>query len=126
MSTQEQQPKMWLYWIIGGLGMLLIVNLSRGAWDLYRVRDRIQQADEEVQKLAAEKQRLETEVQYQFSEDYAEQTIRDKLNMAKPGEVVVILPALTPIATPSGWGVAVTPTDEPPIWKKWWKIILGK
>lgn len=112
------------------LGMLLIVNLSRGIWSLLKARDRIREAEERLAQLVAQKKELEKQVQYQLSEGYAEKEIRDKLSMAKPGEVVVILPQIKDNVGSSSSGSEFSgqrtvdsekqaTNDFEPNWKKW-------
>jgi len=46
--------------------------------------------------------------------EFVEKQAREKLNMAKEGEVVVILPPITPIVSPTP-----TPPDTRANWEKW-------
>lgn len=60
---------------------------------------------------------LKTEILKSQDPFKIEKTIRDKLNLQKPGEMVFILPAPTP--TP----VVVTPTPAP-TWLQWWNVFF--
>jgi cell division protein FtsB len=126
MSTQTGGRKKVGLWILIGLGILLMINLSRGILGLLKAKERIRQAEVRVEKLTAQKQALEEQVKYQLSEGYAEEEIRDKLGMAKPGEVVVILPEITPQVI-SHRLQEVTPEDETlgnqPNWQRWLEVL---
>lgn len=107
--------------------VLLMVNLARGAWGLWQARDRVIKAQEKVEKLRQEKDQLAEDLKYQLSDEYAEREIRDKLNLAKPEETVVILPAITPLATPSSaLTVPIMETGYQPMWRRWVRVILNK
>ena len=126
MSTPETSRKKWISWLMVGLGVILSVNLSRGGWGLFKAQDRIKEAEEKVAQLEMEKRELEVQVKYQLSEGYAEKEIRDKLSMAKPGEVVVILPEQNqPQATSDTLQAVQANTEMPdtqPNWRKWLKV----
>ncbi len=66
---------------------------------------------------AAKKQNIALKTQLLLESDpkEIEKTIRDKLNLTKPGEAVIIIPQPSP--TP----VVVTPTPAPN-WQQWWEV----
>jgi cell division protein FtsB len=74
------------------LSILLIINLSRDIYRLYRVKERIEQTGEKLEKVEQENRQLKDKKEHYRSEDFIEKEIRDKLQMAKPGEKIVILP----------------------------------
>lgn len=61
---------------------------------------------------------LKTEILKSQDPFKLEKTIRDKLNLQRPGEMVFVLPQPTP--TP----VVVTPTPVP-TWRQWWNLFFG-
>lgn len=127
MSTEDKQPVKWSYWLVVAVSILLMVNLSRGVWGLWQARERVIKAQQKVDNLRAEKEKLEEDLKYQLSDEYAEREIRDKLNLAKPGETVLIIPPVTPIATPST--ILTQPKNDfidQPIWRRWVRVILNK
>lgn len=125
MSTQREPQKRWVFWLIMVVGGMLIFNLSRGAIGLWKAQDRLKEAEKQLQKLTNDKTALEEQLKYQLSDDYAEKEIRQKLGMAKPGEMVVILPEISPIpTTPLRQGFAgQASNDNLPDWKKWLKVL---
>ena len=62
---------------------------------------------------------LRRELAQAESDKYIEKQARDKLNMAKEGELIILLPsqALTPSITP-------TQTDSASNWYKWMRLFL--
>ena len=81
---------------------------DRGLLQVRRQRAQLRAAQEEVAKLDAENRRLETEVAALKSDPAAlEKTAREKLGLAKPGEVVVVLP--------EGWEKRVRPESPTPV-----------
>ena len=62
---------------------------------------------------------LKRELAQAESDKYIEKQARDKLNMAKEGELIILLPsqALTPSITP-------TPVDNSANWQKWVGLFL--
>ena len=70
----------------------LIINLSKDIWRLIQAGKRIDQAKQKLSQLQQENQQLREKYQYQQKDSFVEAEIRDKLQMAKPGETVIILP----------------------------------
>ena len=74
------------------LGVYLIVVLSRDLFQLLGKKERVVKTEEEIKELKAQKEVLERKLEYAESEEFVEKEAREKLNMAKEGEVVVVLP----------------------------------
>lgn len=70
----------------------LIVSLTRSIWQLYKAGDQVFEA--EKVKIAEEERnkQLKQELEASKSADFVERQARDKLNMSRPGEVVLIIP----------------------------------
>ena len=71
---------------------MLIINLSRDIWRLYQVGGRVEQTEEKLVEAEEENKQLKEKKEHYSSEDFLEKEIRDKLQLAKPGETIVILP----------------------------------
>jgi cell division protein FtsB len=68
--------------------------------------------EEEIKKLEGERSNLLKTLEYLKSDFYKEKEAREKLEMQKPGEkVIIILPE-----------EEKEKTEEPPIYKKWWHL----
>ncbi len=70
--------------ILFGLGRQIISALDAGK--------RLDLAIDEVSKLQQKNQELKQKLTQAKSQDTLEQTLRDKLNMAKPNETIVVIP----------------------------------
>ena len=97
------------------IGILLSVNLARSVYDISRRESVLSQAKEELSQAHEENNRLIDELEYVQSPAYIEKQARDKLNMARSGETVVIIPDITP------------PSDENndvkvPVWRQWAEV----
>lgn len=99
-------------------GLIFIVNLSKDVFHLWRAGDRLEQNQQKLDNLANENLKLKKEVEFLKSDFFVEQQVRDKLNMAKPGEAVVILPKMFG----NEENELVQNDEEPksdPVWRQW-------
>ena len=103
---------------------LLATSLIRNVINTIKVRRRINGEAQEIKDLEKEMQELEMKVQKAESEEHLEVQLRDKLGLAKEGEIVLILPddeTLKKIAP-------VVEIEEEdilePVWKRWLKLFL--
>lgn len=79
--------------IIAGLILFLVVfvSLTRQIVTVWQASYRLDQATEEVANLQKQNQQLKDKLKQVTSIGFIEQQARDKLNMARPGETVVII-----------------------------------
>ncbi len=82
----------WVQILIILVGIGLIVSLSRDILRLLRSADELKLAAQKVEELQKESESLAQKKGYYQSESFIEEEARNKLNMAKVGETVVILP----------------------------------
>lgn len=103
------------------LSLILIFNLSRQIYRLSTSDDRINQAEEKLNKLKLENWKLLEEKNRRQTNEYLESQIRDKLLMSKQGETVVVIPkeSLPKIATETG---EATVQASLPVWKLWLEV----
>ena len=102
-------------------GLILIFNLVREIMRFSKSGERLKQAQEQVEQLKVKNWQLKQEKQYRESDDFAEKEIRDKLMMAKEGELVVVLPQeiIQKIASSSA---SEEGKVELPAWRQWWSL----
>lgn len=100
------------------VGLFLIVNLSRSIWQLYKAGDQIKEAEDNATQMQAENNELKKKFSTVQSPAYLEKIAREKLGLAKEGEMVVILPPVEPEATKSGNQTNLQN------WQKWWKLFF--
>lgn len=89
------------------------------AIDLYRAysllearRSDMLKAQNQVETLEEEKENLTRKFAGIQTSEYIEKQLREKLNMGKPGEVVVLVPTIVIPISP-------TPTPQLATWQKW-------
>ncbi len=88
--------------------------MTRSVVHLARQRNRLQEAQSTVAILEEEKERLQAEKEYYQSEEFVEKEARDRLNMSRPGEAVVVMPPSEERIVYAGQ----LETEEP-IWRQW-------
>ncbi len=108
--------------VIIGVSAILVVNLSRSIWDLWRRRDILGERQSVLKRLEAENKRLKDELAYSESPFFVEQEARNRLGLGREGEAVVLLPKsqITNLNDQTN--------DEKeemlPNWKKWWRLFF--
>ncbi len=105
--------KQSIFWVSLVVGLVLIVNLSRSIYDVIRRGAVLEETDQKLAEAKSENKRLKEEYKEATSSFFIEQQARDKLNMARGDETVVIVPTVPP--------PTVTPTPEPlkQNWELW-------
>ncbi len=103
------------------MGIFLIVKLSMGVFELLAAKERVGEAEREVEILKEEQAEIAENLEYYRSDLFVEREIRDKLGLSKPGEVVVLVPDDLPVLSSGEEG-----TDEENLanWEKWLKLFL--
>lgn len=103
------------------IGISLIVNLTRDILRLLKTGGRIEQAENRLEETKGENKQLSEKKQYYASEEFIEETARDKLNMARSGETIVVLPPnLAEVVGRKEKGAQ----PELPNWQKWWDLFF--
>ena len=107
------------------LGVLIVASsLVKNIFKAINIRNRIRKEEEKVEVLQKEKEELERKVAESESNAFIEKQLRDKLGLAKEGEMVLILPEdeiLKKIAPIVEEEEDILPD---PTWKKWMKLFL--
>ena len=105
------------------LGIVLIAilwSLSRSLFDLSKLDDRLVNAQREIAILMQENNRLQVEADKVEDGMVQEGNIRDKLGLAKEGEVVVIIPGLEDqIPTEPVYTQESDFRPTYPVWRQW-------
>lgn len=114
-------PKRIISFIILIVGIGLIINFSRDILRLLKTGDRVQQTQLRVEELEKENLELRGLKEYYQSEEFIEEQARNKLNLVREGETIVILPPN--VEELIGWKEEEKP-QEVPNWKKWWRLFF--
>ncbi len=102
----------------------LLLSLFGNILSIRRAQNKITDAKERVQELQKEHEDLEKQLSLVESEEYVESQLRDKLGMAKEGEIILVLPSddvlrkLVPIEKEE------PPQLPDPNWKKWMDLFM--
>lgn len=99
--------------------MLLLVSLVRNILRINRVNQSIKEEEEKVEKIRQENEELEAKLQILRSDEYKEKQLRDKLGLAKEGELIVVLPDDDVLRNLAPKHVEEEESLPDPNWKKW-------
>lgn len=110
------------------IGVYLVITLSRSIYDLTLKGKDLDVAQKRVENELAQNNELNQKLLDVKKPQFIEQQARDKLNMAKPGETVVVVPTevLDPLAKINAT-ISASFFDRPekvPNWKRWWKLFF--
>lgn len=103
------------------IGVFLANNSLRKIISFRQAADSVKTEQERLEKLRTENESLKKELSFKKSDQFAEEEIRDKLGLAKEGEMVVILPN-------EGNDERPTTNDQrsnKPNWVKWRRVFFG-
>ncbi len=124
MEKIKDKLKKYANYLIIFFIIFLAFSLTRNVLKLYEVRGQIKKAKERVLALKRENEELQSRLSQTQSEVYIEKQLRDKLGLAKPGEIVVVLPDEEILKR-----IGAKPSEEEdflpdPTWKKWLKLFF--
>lgn len=118
----------FLYLFLLIIGLYLVVSLSRSILAIVVKGKAVEEAKNNVEKTLAENNKLNKDLLYVQSQEYIEKQAREKLNMSKKGETVVIVPEeLTKQIATFEATLSASFFEHPqpiPNWKKWWSLFF--
>jgi cell division protein FtsB len=103
------------------IGIALIVSLSRSILKMFKAKDELRLAEQKIEELQKEAASLTEKREFYQSEEFIEQEARNKLNMAKEGETVVVLPPNLKEILGEKENQPQTPL---PNWRQWLSLFL--
>jgi cell division protein FtsB len=107
-----------------GVSVLLLISLLGSISRMKSVGLKIDREKEKIEKLKKENEELQKNVEIARSEEFIEKQLRDKLGLAKEGEIIVILPDSE---TVKKFAPKIDEEEEilpEPNWRKWLKLFL--
>lgn len=106
-------------WILLFIILMLVINIIRSFFNLRQRGDVISQTQEKLQSEKEQQEELNRQLARVESPAYIEKEARNKLNLGREREIVLILPSISPIAEP-------TPTiiDKSSNWQKWIRLFF--
>jgi cell division protein DivIC len=102
------------------VGLMAIYSLSRSVYDLWRRQDLISAQKQVLNKLEAENKRLQADLKESQTPEYIERIAREKLNLAKPGETIILFDK-NPVTDA---GESNRLPEIKPSWSVWWKLFF--
>lgn len=101
------------------VAVIFLISLVNNIYRTFGIKKEVAKTEARLERVRAENAELERRLAEVKSQEYIEKQIRDKLGLAKPGEIVVVMPeaeVLRKLAPP-------VPEEEEflpdPTWKKW-------
>ena len=101
------------------IGAYLLINLGKRVYDLYRTNDRLVEAQKKLEDAQKRNELLKEEITYRGSDFFAEKEAREKLNMARNGEKVAVIPGLTSTEDPKKPEPKFVPNPQ-----KWYQLFF--
>ena len=108
-----------VYWVLLLLTIFLFINVVRSfklitmrGMDVRDIQNKLQEEKERQENLKRQLAQVE-------SNQYIEREARNKLNLGKEGEIILLLPSISPIYEPTP-----TPLDYSANWQKWIGLFL--
>lgn len=93
--------------------VIIIVNVSFSIVTLWSKRDLLTKTQQELAQEKQEHAKLQQQLKQVTAPGFVEEQARDKLFLAKPGEVIVLFPSASPSAVPKQQVLAK------PNWQQW-------
>ncbi len=109
-----------IMFIISVVCLVFIVNISRSIYSLWQKGSYVTEREQVKAKLQQENAELETGLKEAESPEFIEREAREKLNLQKSGETVVILPQDLKLSQPQVTKEAVVPN-----WQRWRRLIIN-
>lgn len=91
MNKRDSRKKIFVL-LVSFLGIYLSFNLARGAFDSYQNASRLVGVEKRLEAAKSLNQKLKDDLKIKQSQAFIEQEARDKLGLAKPGEVAIVTP----------------------------------
>ena len=122
LEKVKNRLKTYYVYLIILLSVLFIFSVVRSVFRVFEAKQSTGQASEKVEKLKQENEELQRKLAEVKGEAYQEKQLRDKLGLAKEGEIVIVLPDKEILRKI----VPVINEEEDalpgPSWKKWLKL----
>lgn len=99
--------------------LMLFVNIIRSRMFLSKRGDVVKETQEELKEVRRENEELKKKKAQVESRQYIERQARNKLNLGKEEEIVLLLPSISPSVEPTP-----TPVDRSSNLVKWVKVFF--
>lgn len=109
-------------YLILAVVVLLFISLIRNITKSIQVGNRIKTEKAKLEELKKENSELEKKLAETQSAEYLEKQLRNKLGLAKEGEIVLVLPDEETLKKMAPADVEPEEVLPDPTWKKWLKL----
>lgn len=124
IDSAKDKLKKYLNYILLFLAFLFIVSLIRNILRINRANKEILKAEERVDEAIAENNELKVKVEELRSPEFQEVQLRDKLDLAKEGEIVVVLPDEEILRKLAPKRIEEENILPDPNWKRWMNLFF--
>lgn len=107
------------------VSIVLIVAIGKNVWNLAGKPDALEEARQRLLQLEKEQAELLELKERVESEEFIEREAREKLGLAKEGEVVVVLPPEDVLRRLAPKIEEEESPEKLPIWKRWVRMFFG-
>lgn len=102
----------------------LILSLFGNVVAIRQAHDKISEAEMRVNELQEEHDDLAKQLEIVESDEYVESQLRDKLGMAREGEIILVLPSNDVLRKLAPSYKTTEPQLPDPNWKKWMELFM--
>ena len=118
----EKKLKRYSNYILIFVFGLMLLSLVRNLLKIRQADEKIRQEKERIKALQEENKKLTEALKEVKSEEFVEKQLRNKLGLAKEGEVVIVLPEPEKLRELAPKIVEEEEVLPPPNWKKWLEL----
>lgn len=111
-------------YMVLGIAVLLTFSLFGSISKIREVNTKIEKESQILEELKKDNEALQKEVQKTQTEEFIEKQLRDKLGMAREGEIVVVLPDAETVKKFAPLLEKDEDLPPDPNWKKWLKLFF--
>ncbi len=123
-DSLKEKLNNYLGYFLAFIGLLLIISLARNILKISEAKRRIENERTRVENLKKENEALEKRLAETSGVEFIEKQLRDKLGLAKEGEIVVVLPEEKVLEQLVSKISEEEETLPDPIWKRWLKLFF--
>lgn len=117
--------KRLLAYIIMILSLIITMRLAKDIYWFWHTEDRLAEAEQELIEAKEMRFRLQRQLEEVGSDEWRERQVRDKLMMARPNEVVVVVPSTAGTEPAPKTKEDRRETEaELENWEKWWRLFV--
>jgi cell division protein FtsB len=104
-----------IFFLAVAFTLFIINNLAHSIYDIWQKHTLVDQAQKELQQQKEDNARLKSRYLYVQSQEFIEKEARNKLQLVKPGETVLLMPSISISPTPK----SSQKLAGKPHWQEW-------